>query len=279
MLGVLVVVSLALITVYFRESENGPLHDLQGAGATVLRPFEVGATHVARPFQDLYNYLRGLASAKSQRDRLQAENARLRKREIQYQSAAQENKSLRKALGYITGPRFPSKEYRPVTAAIISKPPSQFEQHVVIAAGTADGIRNDDAVVNADGLVGKVTKVVTHQAQITLLTDEATAVSAIDVDTQAEGMIRHGRGPGPSLFLDQVPKAEHVARGDRIITVGWHSGKLSSLYPRGILIGWVSNVGYSSNDLYANVQVTPYVDFSSLDSVTVLVAKQPGAAR
>jgi len=271
-LGVLVVLSLLLITVYFRESEGGTLHDLQGAGTSVLRPFEVAATRVARPFQDLYDYVSGLVAAKSARDRLRAENQRLRQQVIELQSADQLNKSLQAALDYVTGPRFP-QDYKPVTAAIVSKPPSQFEQQVVIAAGRADGIRDDDPVVTAAGLVGKVTKVVGGEAQVTLLTDEDSAVSAIDLHTRAEGIVKHGHGPGATLFLDQVPKSEHVAEGDRIVTSGWHSGSLSSIYPFGIAIGRVTSVNFQSTDNYASVQIAPYVDFSSLDSLIVLVAR------
>jgi rod shape-determining protein MreC len=272
-LAVLVVLSLVLITVYFRESGGGALHSIQSAGSTVLRPFEIGATRVAHPFQDLYNYLRGLVDAKSERDRLQVEVDRLRKRMIRLQFAAQQNKHLTRSLKYVSGPNIP-KDYRPVTTEIISKLPSQFEQRVVIAAGSANGIHTDDPVVTPDGLVGKVSKVASHQAQVLLLTDEDTAVSAIDVDTRAEGIVRHGHGPGTTLFLDQVPKSEHVVPNNRIVTAGWHQGKLSSIYPKGIPIGIVSSASFPSTDLYASVQITPYVDFSSLDSVIVLVAKQ-----
>ena len=161
-----------------------------------------------------------------------------------------------------------------MTAEIISKLPSQFEQRVVLSAGSADGIKDDDPVLTADGLVGKISKVASHQAQVTLLTDEDTAVSAIDIDTRAEGIVRHGHGPGTSLFLDKVPKSEHVATNNRIVTAGWHQGSLSSIYPKGIPIGIVSSASFPSTDLYASVQITPYVDFSSLDSVIVLVKKK-----
>jgi rod shape-determining protein MreC len=270
-LGVLVVVSLVLITVYFRESDGGALHSIQSAGSTVLRPFEIAATRVARPFQDLYDYVRGLVDAKSERDQLQTEVDRLRKRLIKLQFAAQENTTLRRSLKYVSGPSL--RDYTPVPAEIISKLPSQFQQRVVIAAGSANGIHSDDPVVTADGLVGKVSKVASHQAQVMLLTDEDTAVSAIDIDTRAEGIVRHGHGPGTTLFLDQVPKSEHVALNNRIVTAGWHQGKLSSIYPKGIPIGIVSSASFPSTDLYASVQIAPYVDFSSLDSVIVLVAK------
>ena len=273
-LGVLVVVSLVLITVYFRESDGGALHSIQNAGSTVLRPFEVAATRIAHPFQDLYNYVRGLVDAKSERDKLQAELDRVRKRLIKFQSAAQENRNLRRSLHYISGPKL-QKDYRPVTTEIVSKLPSQFEQRVVVAAGSADGIHDDDPVVNPDGmLVGKISNTASHQAQVTLLTDEDTAVSALDIDTRAEGMVRHGSGPGTTLFLDKVPKSEHVALNNRIVTAGWHQGKLSSIYPKGIAIGIVSSASIPSTDLYQSIQITPYADFSSLDSVIVLVKKK-----
>jgi rod shape-determining protein MreC len=272
-LGVLVVVSLVLITVYFRESDGGALHSIQNVGSTILRPFEVAATRVAHPFQDLYNYVRGLVDAKSERDKLQAELDRVRKRLIRLQFAAQQNKDLQRSLKYISGPSIP-KDFRPVTAEIISKLPSQFEQRVVIAAGSADGIQDDDPVVTAHGLVGKISKTASHQAQVTLLTDEDTAVSAIDVDTRAEGIVRHGSGRGTTLFLDKVAKSAHVALNNRIVTAGWHQGSLSSIYPKGIPIGIVSSASFPSTDLYASVQIAPYVDFSALDSVIVLVKKK-----
>ncbi len=272
-LAVLVVLSLVMITVYFRESGGGAMHSIQNAGSTVLRPFEVAATRVAHPFQDLYNYMRGLVDAKSDRDKLQTELDRVRKRLIKLQFAARENKQLARSLHYLSGPKV--KDYRPVTTEIISKLPSEFEQRVVIAAGSGSGIQDDDPVVDPDGrLVGKVSKVAGGEAQVTLLTDEDTAVSAIDIDTGAEGMVRHGHGPGTTLFLDQVQKSEHVALNNRIVTAGWHQGSLSSIYPKGIPIGIVSSSNFFSTDLYASIQIAPYVDFSSLSSVIVLVKKR-----
>src|SRR5262249_1213287 len=65
-LAVLVLVALALLTVSFRSPTSGALHDIQGYGASALRPFQVAAERVARPFQDVYGYFSGLANAKSE---------------------------------------------------------------------------------------------------------------------------------------------------------------------------------------------------------------------
>lgn len=278
MVGVLIALSLVLITIYFRESSGGVLHDMQGAGSTVLRPFEVGAERVARPFRDAYRWFSGLVDAKSQRDKLRIENDRLRKRVVRQQFAVKENSTLRRELRYVSGRRFP-RDYRPVPASVISKPPSQFEQKVVLAAGWANGIRSDNPVVTADGLAGKVTKVTGHTAQVTLLTDEDSAVSAVDLHTGAEGIVRHARGAGDTLFLDRVDKSQRILSGDVIVTSGWRSGELTSLYPRGIPIGKVTSVSRSDTELYTLVQVTPLVDFSALDSAIVEVPRKTAPIR
>ena len=272
MLGALVLVSLVLITVYFKESGGGALHSVQSAGATVLRPFQVGAERVAHPFQDAYNWFRGLASAKSERDRLRAANDRLRRTVIRYKSAQRENVILRRDLGYVSGPSFPA-DYTPVTAAVISKPPSQFEQKIVLGAGSANGIRYNSPVVTSDGLVGRVTDVTRHTSQVTMLTDEDSAVSAVDLNTNAQGIVRHAQGAGGTLYLDRVAKQDRVQIGDAVITAGWQTGTLTSLYPRGIPIGKVSSVSRSDTSLYTFVQVTPLVDFNAIDSASVLVRK------
>ncbi len=60
----LVIVALALVTISFRSPTAGALHDVQGAGSTALRPFQIAATRIAQPFRDAYDYVHGLANAR-----------------------------------------------------------------------------------------------------------------------------------------------------------------------------------------------------------------------
>jgi rod shape-determining protein MreC len=271
-LGVLVVLSLALITIYFRESSVGTLHGAQGAGATVLRPFEVGAERVAAPFRDAYGWLRGLVHAKSENARLRAEVDKLRQEVIQNNTAAQENKTLRGQLGYVDGPRFPA-DFAAINARVLARPPGEFDQEIVISAGSADGVKPHAPVVTADGLVGNVTLVTRSASRITLLTDSSSAVAAVDLQTKAVGIVRHGSGGG--LFLDRVSKDQTINDGDTIVTAGTQSGELPDLYPRGIQIGKVTSVGQNDTDLYKQIQVSAFVRFGSLDSVVVLKSLKP----
>ena len=73
--------------------------------------------------------------------------------------------------------------------------------------------------------------------------------------------------------MDRVTKDQVVLPGHVVVTAGWRSGKLASIYPRGIPIGTVTHVGQSDVGLYKDIQLTPFVDFSSLESVIVLVPK------
>jgi rod shape-determining protein MreC len=177
---------------------------------------------------------------------------------------------LRRLLDYIDSPRFPD-DFDPVAAEVIGRPASAFTQTIVVAAGFDHGIRVNDPVVTGDGLVGLVTRVASDSARVQLLTDEQAAVSAIDLRTKAAGIVRHARGTRETLVLDRVRKADLVRVGDEIVTAGWRTGSLSSLYPKGVPIGKVASVGQTDTDLFQQVQVDPYVDFGSLDAVLVLV--------
>jgi rod shape-determining protein MreC len=266
-----VLLSIALITVYFREPAGGGLHGVQSAGAAVLRPFEVGAERVARPFRDAYGWLAGLVHAKSENKRLRAELDKYSQQAIQNANAGQENADLKRQLHYVGSREFPH-DYDYVATDIISRPLSEFQQEVTIAAGSSSGIRFEDPVVNADGLVGLVTKVARDTAQVTLLTDPNLPVSAIDLATRATGIVSTGQGRG-TLILDRVAKSQVVRPDDLIVTQGWRWGNYSSLYPKGIPIGVVSGASQNDLDLYWQVQLRPRVDFGSLQSVLVLVPK------
>ena len=270
--GVLVLLSIVLITIYFREPAGGGLHGVQSGGATVLRPFEVGADRVARPFRDAYGWFSGLIHAKSENAKLRAQVDQLRQQVIQNANAFEENQDLRRQLHYVGLPQFP-QDYRPVNTSVFSRPPSEFVQQIGIAAGSSSGIRVNDPVVTPDGLVGLVTQVAHSTAEVTLLTDPTLKVSAADLYTKATGMVGHGQGRD-TLSLDRVDKSQLLKENDPIVTQGFRVGDLTSLYPPGILIGFVSGASQSEVDLYWQAQVSPAVHFDSLRDVIVLVPKK-----
>ena len=266
--------ALVLITVSFRKPDDGPVASAQSAAASVLRPFTIAGERVAQPFRDVYAWGDSLLTARSDAKKLRAENAALRQQAVQNQFAANENDKLKALLAFRDGPRFPD-DYTGLAAAVIARPTGGFAQDVVVAVGSNDGVALDAPVVTEDGFLGRVTRVYSRSARVTLLTDEQLAVSALDVKTAASGIVKHGRASASTLIFDRVPKKLKVSVGDTIVTAGWRSSKLASLYPRGIPIGRVTSVGQADTDLWKQVQVEPFADFDRVDAVLVLVKKDP----
>ncbi len=274
--GLLILLSLAMITVYFREAPSGGgLHGFQSAGASAMRPFEIAANRVARPFKDAYHWTADLFHARSENADLRGKVDRLSQQAIQNALAAQENADLRRALHYVGALTYKDFAKTAVTAGVITNPASEFDQSIVIDAGSSKGIRVHDAVVTNRGLVGQVAKVFRNESRVTLLTDKEIAVTAKDHQTGAMGIVRHSQGPEDLLFLDRVPKSKVVNKDDLVITAGRQQGPLSSFYPAGIPIGFVTKVGQTDVNQVQDVQIVPRVDFTSLNIVLVLVSKQP----
>jgi rod shape-determining protein MreC len=274
--ALLVLVSLALITVYFRESNDGPLHAAQRIGVSVLMPFEVAGERVARPFRDGWAWVSDLIDAKGDNEELRRENEELRREVIEARTAVQELTLQGQIDAYVTSPRFPD-DFVPIVARIIGRPPTPYQQEVVVSAGSSDGVRRNAPVVDEGGnLAGLVTDVTDSTAKITLITDQSSSVSAVVLETQADGVVKLGASPS-SLALDRVEKDELVEEGNTVITAGWTTERFESLFPREIPIGIVESVGQQDVDLFKRIQIAPLVDFDKLAAVVILIEKEQAA--
>ena len=127
-------------------------------------------------------------------------------------------------------------------------------------------------LLNGDGLVGRVTKVSPTAAQVTLITDQQSYVDAVvlpgDLKGGAQGVLA-GSVTGDTT-LQYVDKNAKVKVGQYVMTSGT-SGRLDSLFVRGIPIGQVESVGHQEVELYQSIGVRPFVDFHKLDVVQVVV--------
>ena len=269
--GGLVLLSLVLITLSFRSSA---LDGVQGTAATVLRPFEIAANRVSRPFRDAAGWAHGLVNAKSRNRKLQGEVQQLRQQLAVAESARQENADLKRQLDYHGPPSI--ADFRRVSASVLTGPASVSDQSITISAGSAAGVAAGEVVITPSGLVGTVSRAFSHVARVLLITDEQSAVTATDVKhPTAVGVVQAGNGGAGVLIMDDVSKQERVATGDLVMTNGLlGAGALPSMFPRGILIGRVSSAGINDINPFQNIQVQPFVDVESLRSVIVLVPKR-----
>src|SRR5262249_14839454 len=147
--------------------------------------------------------------------------------------------------------------YTPLATSILSQPAGQFDQTVVVGVGRSDGVTKNLPVVSPEGfLVGVTTTVGASSAHVKLITDETSFVSILDPKTGAAGILRHN-DPGSSIILDNVPKSETVNEGDPLVTAGWKSGNLTSIFPRGIPVGRVGGVNQTDIYPYKQIEVEP----------------------
>jgi rod shape-determining protein MreC len=266
--GCLVLLSLVLITLSFRSSA---LDGAQGTAADALRPFEIAANRVSRPFRDAAGWAHGLINAKSQNAKLRHQVESLRQQVDADESARELNQTLKQQLSYLGPPSIADFARRSV--AVLSRPLSASDQSITIAAGSANQVAMGDVVITPAGLVGTISKVFAHTSRVMLLTDEQSAVTATDLShPTAIGVVENGGAGTGVLTMDQVSKRKHVGIGDTIITNGdLGAGLLPSMFPRGVLVGTVASAGISDINPYQSIQVQPFVDFSSLQAVIVLV--------
>ena len=266
------IVALALITISFRSPTSGALHSAQGVGSTVLRPFQIAATRIAQPFRDAYDYVDGLANARADLKRQKEIDRKLRAKDIHNSALAALYPALAKLMHFERGRAFPN-DYGTVNAAVISPPGGPFAHSLTIDRGQSAGVRLDDPVVSGDGLVGIVSNVFPHTAEVRLLTDPNTFVSALDPRTRVRGMVH--TGPSGTLILDWVQKQFRVNEGDKLVTAGTRSRRYPDLYPYGIPIGTVTSVNATDTATFLQVQVQPFASLGSPEAVAVLVPRKP----
>jgi rod shape-determining protein MreC len=207
----------------------------------------------------------GLGKGKDQAAELSEKNRELRRAlrtsELARNRAAELDDLLRTA---------GAGRYRVVPAQVIAIGAAQsFSWTVTIDAGRSDGIRPDMTVINGDGLVGRVKTVGPVTATVLLIIDPTSAVG-VRMEKSMEVGISSGQGKGNhgALSLQLLDGQSSVAAGDRLVTFGSRS---ALPYVPGVPVGEVSGVERSLGTLTRTATVRPFVDFSSLDLVAVVV--------
>jgi rod shape-determining protein MreC len=274
----LVAVSLILLTAYFGESPSSPLHSVQRGIVEVLSPIQEGASKALKPVRDIAGWFSSTIHAKEQRDRLQAENAKLKTENAQLQQAEIENAQLRAQVKLDNSIGISS--YQPVAAHVIQRDPTLWYATVQVDKGSSDGVTKDDPVTADGELVGKVSTVAPTVSVVTLLTDHTYAVTAEVQDASGDtGVLVPKVGSPNQLVLQFLPPQAPITKGQQVVTAGFKSNGLDSLYPPGIPIGTVSNA--NQNNLINNrqVEVSPAADLRHFDSVQILTKPQATTQR
>jgi rod shape-determining protein MreC len=274
-LAIFVALSIALLTAYFGESGGGLLHAFQRGAQEAFAPVESGASRALKPARDLFGWVGDTFDAKGDNKALKAEVERLRSDLAKAETAERDASQLRQLVDLGRGEGFPAGT-RPVAARVIARAPTVWYSSVKIDKGSGDGIRVDQPVIAAGGLVGKVTQVTGGTAEVRLLTDASSAVTAQVVPAGASGVVRPQVGDPGDLLLDLIEGDRRVTKDTTVVTSGFTSSKIESLFPRGIPIGRVTKVDLDELEQYQRVHITPFADLRRFDIVQVLTRRPAG---
>lgn len=263
LLFVFIALAILVITLDFRAGDGGPLEAARDVSVTLVAPIQRGLTNVFRPVGDLFSTIGDLGN-------LRRRNAELESQIESMQAEVHEAEAIQHdyaELARLHDLDQPWTEMDKVTARVIGESPSNYRWTRTIDKGRADGVELDMAVVNADGLIGKIVKPLTdNTATVLLLIDPRGAAGARIGEQRDTGAVR-GTGEGTALSLELIDSDSDVQEGDPVVTSGYDG----SIFPPGIPIGSVDEVLGDVRAPDHSIVVQPWVTFNALDYVLVLL--------
>jgi len=268
--ALLILAAVTVMTVDASGGSDSPVDVARSAAGEVLGPVQTGLDAAGSPFTALRERLASDEDLRAENERLTAENAGLRSRletaglDLAREQALQGMDRFAQRRGLAT-----------VTAEVVAYGPAQsFSRTVTIDRGTADGVQADMTVLSADGLVGRVIRADSGTATVLLIIDSASVVGGrLGADLELGFLSGDGQlsDDGRLSLTTMDPRAVPEA-GDPVLTWGSQNGRP---YVSGVPIGAVVSVEASPRDQTATAVIQPYVDFSSLDLVQVVVGAAP----
>jgi len=216
--------------------------------------------HSALGFVDeVWDHYFFLVSKGYANDALRAELAEARQKNHQCRELMLANERLRDLVHLKQ-----KSPYKYMAAEVIARDPSPWYRTIVINKGRDAGIRSSDLVLTSRGIVGHVLQAAAGHATVVLIIDRNSAVDAMIQRSRTRGIAR-GSGNGKCRF-DYTLRKKEVRINDVVISSGF-----DGIYPKGFRIGYVSKVVRRNAGLFQNIEITPFVDFKTLEEVMVLL--------
>jgi rod shape-determining protein MreC len=257
----LVAVGFIVATFDVRSSGGGTSEVLREGTQSIFTPFQKGVDFITRPAVAFVDGVSNLAGLRAENERL-AVQVRELESQVQATDALEEQVIQLEAINGLA----PPGELATVTARITASGPSAFDNVRYIDKGSKDGIVEGQAVVDEDGLIGRVDIVSANAARVRLITDPIVSVGVRVLSTNETGIVT-GRGDGP-LRLEMFRAKEAVQEGDRVVTDG-------SRFPPGIAVGTLSGTADAEVEFVLRGQVDPAARLSEIDYVIVIVGWSP----
>lgn len=270
-IAVLALLGLLILTAYFRETQDGPLHEAQTDAGALVAPIQDAVSRAVEPVRDAWSWSAGLVDARQDAKRLEAENNALRKQVVDARAALEDLEDRAR----IEAAAEDSPEgYDPIIARVTGRSITNWFSRARLNVGSDDGVVRQSPVIalgtaGSGALVGHVITVTPRSSVVTFITDPRTRVGGRVLNSGgARGLIQ--ATASGDLLMTNVPKDFRVNDDDIVITGGFGSGRFPSVYPPNLPVGQVERVGGPEGDTYPPIQVRSLVDPRILDRMIVL---------
>ena len=240
---------------------NAPLFNTITVSA--LAPFQSVGSFIGSKYTAFTEYVGDVFYVYDENRELKANNDALTAQAAKAAELEAENAQLSQVLNY----RSAHPEFTLLPARVISRSSSAWTSHIIIDRGTDDGVQKNMTVVTPDGLVGNVNQAYASYADVELITDPRSAVSAIvqRADSRVPGVVKGAPDSSASITMNNIPQNANIVEGDVIVTSGF-----GGVYPKGIPIGSVYALKNDSGGLLQYAVLYPNVDFQKLEIVSVI---------
>ncbi len=269
-----VVLCVAFITVFLLAVSAARLQNryplMASIAATIMTPFDFVFFGIAGGLQQGLGFTRDVAAVYRENQGLRAENQELRHVVFQLTEKAAENERLQAMLDF----RNKAVAFQLKAATVVGRDPGTFSYSVLINQGTRDGVRPNMAVVTPQGLVGHVMEAFPGSAKVRLLVDQGSAAAAMvqRPQSRAVGIVEGSSSQAFGLRMKNLTRDGDVIKGDKIMTSGF-----GGIYPKGLLIGEVTDVADDDGGLLKHAIIRPSVEFTRLEEVFVIVGEKAPA--
>ncbi|MEE8602802.1 rod shape-determining protein MreC [Euzebya tangerina] len=260
LVGALVLIALVLITLDFRQT-GGPVGSAQQAADGVFAPIQNGFAAITRPIGNFFGSILEVGTLRSRVDALETDNQLLR---LDLQVQADLERRLAEAEGLLNMAE--QQQVQLVGARVIASPPGSFERQIVLDVGAAQGVAPEMAVINERGVVGLVVEVTGTRARVNLLSSTEGRLSVRVAESGDRGTLV-GQGSG-LLQLTMIDSDPQVPLDATIVTQVFQG----SLVPSGLPVGVLETPPDGDPQGERFLEVRPFVDFSALSTVAVVVA-------
>lgn len=255
----IVLVVLFLFSFLAAKNPYGIFSPIQAVGQTIFSPFQHIGSVVGYGVRSVTGVFEGVTSLKNENQELRKKNLELQAQKAALEQLGTENEELRRNLDLL-----PRQERELIAASVIARDPSGLQNFFTLDKGSDQGVREGMAViVEAGVLIGRVTQVFSDTSTVTLVTNQE---SVVNVETSKGAVRGVARGEhGLNMKLDMVEQGKNLIEGDGVVTSG-----LGGLYPRGLLVGTISQIGLSEDKLFQQTLISSPVRIATLRFVFLI---------